>query len=191
MNFRVCSASGKMWTGLHVNLCWAYAEQISSHTEHTQNEFHRWLSIRGTDFIACWTCAEMFKSRISQPNLIQFWKISCYRHLGPYGFGFCKKSRKKISCLCTFKEDKRIWRMRQDYFAVYGEHANWHKIKLISANFRPKLNKNLIQNLLTEHDRMGKKPSHATVPFKGAQAWDIRLQGFYTNQPCTGWWARN
>ncbi len=23
--------------------------------------------------------------------------------LGPYGFGFCKKSQKKISCLCTFK----------------------------------------------------------------------------------------
>jgi hypothetical protein len=30
---------------LHVNLCWAYAERISSHTEHTRIEFCRWLSI--------------------------------------------------------------------------------------------------------------------------------------------------
>jgi hypothetical protein len=29
--------------------------------------------------------------------------ISCYRPLGPYDFGFFKKSLKKISCLCTFK----------------------------------------------------------------------------------------
>ncbi len=28
----------------------------------------------------------------------------------------------------TLKEDKRIWRMRQEYFAVYGEYANRHKI---------------------------------------------------------------
>ncbi len=82
--------------------CSAYAERILSHTEHTRNEFHRMLSIRGTDFIACWACSEMFKSRISRPNRIRFSKISCYRPLGPYGFGFCKKSQKKISCLCTF-----------------------------------------------------------------------------------------
>ncbi len=61
------------------------------------------LSILGTHFIACWACAEMFKSRISRPNRIRFSKISCYRSLGPYGFGFCQKSQKKISCLCTFK----------------------------------------------------------------------------------------
>ena len=77
------------------NLCWAYAERILSHTEHTRNEFHRMLSILGTDFIACWACAEMFKSRISLPIRIRFLKISCYRPLGPYGFGFCKKSQKK------------------------------------------------------------------------------------------------
>jgi hypothetical protein len=84
------------------NPCWAYAERILSHTEHTQNEFLRMLSIRGTDFIACWACAEMFKSRISGPNRWRFSKISCYRPLGPYGFGFCK-TVKKMSCLCTFK----------------------------------------------------------------------------------------
>ncbi len=87
---------------------WAYEERISAHAQpavkweqflHVQSM----LSIRGTDFIACWACAEMFKSRISRPNRIRFSKISCYRHLGPYGFGFCKKSKKKISCLCTFK----------------------------------------------------------------------------------------
>ncbi len=62
------------------------------------------LSIRGTDFITCWACAEMFKSWISRPNRIRFSKISCYRPLGPSGFGFCQKSKKKISCLCTFKK---------------------------------------------------------------------------------------
>ncbi len=77
------------------NTCVAYAERILSHTEHARNEFHRMLSMRGTDFIACWACAEMFKSRISRPNRIRFSKISCYRPLGPYGFGFCKKSQKK------------------------------------------------------------------------------------------------
>jgi hypothetical protein len=77
------------------NLCWAYAERILSHTEHTQNEFHRMLSILITDLIACWACAEMFKSRISLPIRIRFLKISCYRPLGPYGFGFRKKSHKK------------------------------------------------------------------------------------------------
>ncbi len=80
------------------SVCWAYAERILSHTEHTRNEFHRMLSILGT------ACAEMFKSRISLPIRIRFLKISCYRPLGPYGFGFCKKSIKKnSSCLCTFK----------------------------------------------------------------------------------------
>ncbi len=62
---------------------WAYEEMISSHTEHTRNEFHRWLSIRGMDFIAGWACAEMFKSRISRPNRKRFSKISCYRPSKP------------------------------------------------------------------------------------------------------------
>ncbi len=82
--------------------CWAYSEPISSHTEHTRKNFR--ACSRGTDFIACWACAEMFKSRISRPNRIRFSKVSCYRPLGLYGFGFCKKVKKKISCLCTFKK---------------------------------------------------------------------------------------
>ncbi len=45
---------------LHVNPCWAYAERILSHTEHTGNEFYRWLNKLGTDFIAGWAYAEMF-----------------------------------------------------------------------------------------------------------------------------------
>jgi hypothetical protein len=35
------------------NTCSAYAERILSNTEHTRNDFHRMLSIRGTNFIAC------------------------------------------------------------------------------------------------------------------------------------------
>jgi hypothetical protein len=53
-----CSASGKMWTFLHVqsmlSICgtnfiahWAYRVLISSHAEHTGNRFHRMLSMRG------------------------------------------------------------------------------------------------------------------------------------------------
>jgi hypothetical protein len=41
----------------------------------------------------------------------------------------------------TLKEDKPIWRMCQEYFAVYGEYANRHKTDLISANFRQKAKK--------------------------------------------------
>jgi hypothetical protein len=88
---------------LHVQSMLSITEQILSRTENTRNEFHRMLSIRGTDFIACWACAEMFKSQISRLNQKRFSKILCYRPLGPYGFVFCKKSQQKISCLCTFK----------------------------------------------------------------------------------------
>ncbi len=77
------------------NPCWAYAEWILSHTELKRNEFLRMLSIRGTDFIACWACAKIIKSWISRPNQVRFSKISCYRPLGPYGFGFCKKNKNK------------------------------------------------------------------------------------------------
>ncbi len=57
-NLRACSASGKMWTFLDVQSMlsirgmnfithWAYEELISSHAEHTGNQFHRMLSMRG------------------------------------------------------------------------------------------------------------------------------------------------
>ncbi len=100
------------------NLCWAYAERILSHTELTRNEFHRMLSILGIDFIACWACAEMFKSRISLPIRIRFLKILCYRPLGPYGFGFCKKSQKKKSCLCTFNVIIFEWKGCYNFWGV-------------------------------------------------------------------------
>ncbi len=38
----------------------------------------------------------------------------------------------------TLKAFKRMRRIRQDYFAVYGEYADRHKTEPISANFRPK-----------------------------------------------------
>jgi hypothetical protein len=67
----------------------------------------------------------------------------------------------------TLKEDKSIWRIRQEYFAVYGEYANRHKIELISANFCPKPKIFMIQNHLSEHDRMGPKTISRYCPFKG------------------------
>ncbi len=57
-DFIACWALGKMWTLLHVQSMlsirgtnfiahWAYGELISSHAEHTENRFHRMLSMRG------------------------------------------------------------------------------------------------------------------------------------------------
>ena len=40
---------------------------------------------------------------------------------------------------CTenlFKAYERIRRIRQEYFAAYGEHADTHKTESISANFQ-------------------------------------------------------
>jgi hypothetical protein len=44
----------------------------------------------------------------------------------------------------TLKDYKRIWRIRQEYFAVYGEHADRHKTEPITANFRQNPKKCLI-----------------------------------------------
>jgi hypothetical protein len=72
---------------------WAYEERIFAHAQPAVKVFtyKSMLSIRATNFIAGWAYAEMFKSRISRPNRIRFSKISCYRPLGPWGFGFCRK----------------------------------------------------------------------------------------------------
>jgi hypothetical protein len=51
------------------------------------------------------------------------------------------------------KEYKRIRRIRQEYFTVYGEYADRHKN--LSANFRPKL-KNFSSNHLSRRNRMSK-----------------------------------
>ncbi len=162
------------------NPCWAYAEQILSHTEHTRNEFHRMLSIRRTDFIACWACAEMFKSQISRPNRIRFSKISCYRPLGPYGFGFCKKSQKKISCLCTFKVEAlwaEFWNKRQKLLAkrwqtlekyfILGKKSNkilkWHLLTVLLVLYFKRLGSKTFahaQNVLcTETAASTRQPS--------------------------------
>ncbi len=66
----------------------------------------------------------------------------------------------------TLKEYKRIWRIRQDYFAVYGKYANRHNREPISANFRPNREKTVILNHLLGHDRMGKKTMSRYCPFK-------------------------
>jgi hypothetical protein len=89
-NFRACSASFHILTFFYMD--------IQTHAEPTRKRFHRLLSIlvRGNDFIAGWPYVEMFESRISQQNRIRFSKISCYRPLRPYGFGFCKKVLKNF-----------------------------------------------------------------------------------------------
>ncbi len=58
--------------------------------------------------------------------------------------------------------------IRQECFFVYGESA--HKTEPILANFwrKPK-KKFLILNLLSIHDRMGKKICHATLPLNAVK----------------------
>jgi hypothetical protein len=63
----------------------------------------------------------------------------------------------------TLKDDKGIWKMRQEYL-LYGEYANRYKIELISGNFRPKPKKILIQNLSPNMIEWATKPSLATAP---------------------------
>ncbi len=41
-------------------VCWAYAETILSHAEHTRNRFYHTLSILGTNFRACSACGKMW-----------------------------------------------------------------------------------------------------------------------------------
>jgi hypothetical protein len=60
-------------------------------------------------------------------------------------------AKSNLACLeNTLNGYKRIWRIRQKYFAAYGEYANRHKIEPISANYRPKPKTILIQNHLAE-----------------------------------------
>jgi hypothetical protein len=58
-----------------------------------------------------------------------------------------RKDLKFFSCCCVINRDmlnffalsengnKRIGRIRQEYFSIYGEYADRHKIKPFSANF--------------------------------------------------------
>jgi hypothetical protein len=130
-NFRACSASGKMWT---VFTC-------TIHAEHTRNEFYRTLSIRGTNFIACWAYSEMFKSWISRPNQIRFSKISCYRPLRLYGFGFYKKVKKKFhACVPLISRDvslhcfiEFIRRSKKDGSRVSTSIVAWNLVGEVAA----------------------------------------------------------
>jgi hypothetical protein len=47
----------------------------------------------------------------------------------------------------------------------WDKKANRHKIEPILVNFPPKAKICLILNHLSGHDRMGKTPYHATVPY--------------------------
>jgi hypothetical protein len=52
--------------------------------------------------------------------------------------------------------------MRHEYFAVYVEYGNWHKIEV---NFRPKLQKNICSKISSPNMiERAKKPSRAAVP---------------------------
>ncbi len=120
--------------------CRAYAEPISSHAEHTRNEFprmlsqrsnvniftctihaehtrnefYRTLSILGTNFIACWACAEPISShaeharkclKVEYLSGIEY-DFQKSRVTGPWDHKVsvsAKKVKQKISCLCTFK----------------------------------------------------------------------------------------
>ncbi len=76
------------------------------------NEFYRTLSIRGTNFIACWAYWEPISShaeharkclKVEYLDRIEY-NFQKSRVTGPWDvrFRFLQKSIKKISCLCTF-----------------------------------------------------------------------------------------
>jgi hypothetical protein len=111
--------------------CWAYAESILPHTEHTRKRFHRTLSMRRTNFRVCsasgkmltvFTCTSIL--RIRGNDFIAPWayeemilphpeharKCLKVEYLSRIEYDFQKDSKirflqkilQKISCLCTF-----------------------------------------------------------------------------------------
>ncbi len=76
---------------------WAYRELISWHSEHTGNQFHRMLSMRGN----------VWKSNISTKSNTIF-KNLVLQALGTIRFRFLQKKSKKMSCLCTFKNSSTV-----------------------------------------------------------------------------------
>ncbi len=89
------------------NPCWAYAERILPHTEHTRKEFHRMLNIRGTNFISCWACPEMFKSWISRRIEYDFPVTGPWDHLVSVS---AKKVKKCHACVPLREYCARIYR---------------------------------------------------------------------------------
>jgi hypothetical protein len=77
------------------------------------------------------------------------------------------RSHLRIRILTYMKSIRmRIWKIRQQYFAVHGVYADRHNFETTSANFWTK--SKMFQNLnhLPRQNRMSKKLSHATVPLK-------------------------
>ncbi len=90
------------------------------HAQHTWNEFYRTLSIRGTNFIAFWAYAELISShaeharkclKVEYLSRIEY-NFQKSRVAGPWDHMVlvsAKKTKKKISCLCTFKVGVKIF----------------------------------------------------------------------------------
>jgi hypothetical protein len=56
----------------------------------------------------------------------------------------------------TRKEYEHLYRLCQEYYAVYGEYGNRHKIEPVSENIRLKPKKFMILNHLSGRDRWAK-----------------------------------
>ncbi len=74
-----------------------FQKHFSKYAEHTQNEFHRWLSIRGTHFIAGWAYEEMISSLTEHAR-----KCLKVEYLGGFEYDFFK------SCVCTGLWDNKV-----------------------------------------------------------------------------------
>ncbi len=94
MNFRACSASGKMWT---------------FYAEHTRNEFYRTLSIRGTNFIACWAYWEPISSHAEHAR-----KCLKVEYLGRIKYDF-QKSR--VTCPWDHKVSVSAKKVKKKFHA--------------------------------------------------------------------------
>jgi hypothetical protein len=82
-----------------VIVCWAYAEAILSHAQHTRNRFHRTLSIRGTNFRACSASGKMWTIFTCTIHAEHTRNLEFYRTLSIRGTNFfaCRAYAEPIS----------------------------------------------------------------------------------------------
>ncbi len=94
-----------------------------------------------------------------------------------YGCSSIFKKNFLSKCCCFF----RLWRQMQRAVAAVRsfDHGVLRYLIIFIQSKHSVANQVFVDNLSVHWSLL-----------KGAQACDIRLQGFYTNQTCMGWWLR-
>ncbi len=135
-NFCACSASGKMWTLLHVQ---------SILSIRMQNEFYHTLSIRGTNFIACWANWEPISShaeharkclKVEYLRQIEYdFQKSCVT--GPWDHKVsvsAKKVKKNVHACVPLRnigQSLILW----NFFYAYGSYfSSWIRMRIANPD---------------------------------------------------------